>query len=277
MQRLFNIIRLFKEYVFLAVLVILSLVLLSLNDNRQIRAIRSTTVGAIGIMQSALSIFPNVFALERENELLRELSVNLSDEVSRLREARLENMRLREMLALKERTPFRLVAADIVGKSLHLKRNTITINAGEADGIQPNMPIISETGVVGRIVATSSHYAVGQLLLNMDFRASVKIQRSRVTGILAWDGGPMLQMLNVSRAQDVVVGDLVMTSEYSSVFPPDVRVGIVSREQDREGGLFKDIAITPSVDFTMIEHVFVITAMPDSERVALEKRTAGTN
>ena len=272
MQRLVSIILLFKEYFVLALLIIISLILLSSNDNVQIRAIHSYTVGFIGVFQNTLSIIPNVFELKRENEILRQLNVNLSDEVNRLREARLENIRLRAMLGLKEHSEFKLVAADIVGKSLHLLRNTITLNVGESDGVRADMPIISETGLVGKVITTSNHHAIGQLMLNKDFRASAKIQRSRIDGIIAWDGSEVVRLMNVSKTQDVREGDMVTTSEYSNVFPPQIKIGFVSKVIEKPGSLFKEIDVTPSVDFASLEQVFIVTTLQDSERVSLEKR-----
>jgi len=276
MQRLVNIILLFKEYFVLALFIIFSLILLGSNDNVQLRAIRSYTVGFVGLFQDALSIIPNVFELNRENEILRQLNVNLSDEVNRLREARLENIRLRAMLVLKERVEFKLIAADIVGKSLNLLRNTITLNAGENEGLRPDMPIISETGLVGKLIATSGHYSIGQLMLNKDFRASAKIQRNRIDGIIAWEGKEVLQLKNVSKTQDVREGDIVTTSEYSNLFPPDIKIGFVSKVFEKPGSLFKEIDVTPSVGFPSLEQVFIVTALQDSERVSLEKKTIRT-
>jgi rod shape-determining protein MreC len=274
MQRLLNIILLFKEYFVLALLIIISLILLSSNDNVQIRAIRSYTIGFIGVFQDAISIIPNILELKRENEILRQLNVNLSDEVNRLREARLENMRLRAMIGMKEKTEFKLVAGDIVGKSLQLLRNTITLNIGEQDGVKPDMPIISETGLVGKIITTSTHYSVGQLMLNKDFRASAKIQRSRIDGIVAWDGGDAVRLKNVSKTANVKEGDVVTTSEYSSIFPPEIKIGIVSHLAEQSGNLFKEIDVVPSVDFPSLEQVFVVTALVDTERIVLEKKIA---
>ena len=274
MQRLVNIILLFKEYFVLALLIIFSLILLNSNDNVQLRAIRSYTVGFVGLFQDALSIIPNVFELKRENEILRQLNVNLSDEVNRLREARLENIRLRAMLNLKERVEFKLVTADIVGKSLNLLRNTITLNVGENEGLRQDMPIISESGLVGKLIATSGHYSIGLLMLNKDFRASAKIQRNRTDGIIAWDGGEVLRLKNVSKTQDVRNGDIVTTSEYSNLFPPDIKIGFVSKVTETPGSLFKEIDVTPSVEFPSLEQVFVVTAAHDSERVSLEKKTS---
>lgn len=270
MQRLFNIIRLFKEYVVLTLLTTVSLVLLSLNDNPQIRTLRAYTIGIVGVLQSTVSVLPNFFALEKENEILRQQNVILMDEVGRLREARLENGRLRGLLQLKERSPFHLLAADVAGKTLDLLRNTVTITVGERDGVKPNMSIVSEAGLVGRVIATSPHYAIGQLMINRDFRASAKIQRSRIIGILAWSGGDFLDLKNVAKTQDVATGDVVLTSEYSNIFPRNLKIGVVINVSEREGSLFKQVQIKPSVDFSTLEHIFVITAAPDPERQTLE-------
>lgn len=272
MQRLVQILLLFKEYFVLVVLIIISLILLSSNDNVQIRAIRSYTVEFVGIFQNAISVIPNVFELKRDNELLRKLSVNLSDEVNRLREARLENIRLRAMLRMKERSEFKLVACDIIGKSLHLFRNTITINVGESGGIKVNMPIISETGLVGKVIATSNHHSICQLVLNQDFRASAKVLRTRIDGIISWSGCETVQLKNVTKTQDVKEGDIVTTSEYSNIFPPDIKIGFISKVVEIQGSLFKDISVTPSVDFSSLEQVFVVIAAIDSERVELDQK-----
>lgn len=271
MRKLANIILALREYFVFVFLVVVSLVILASNDNVQIRAIRSYTVGLVGLLQDAVSVIPNVMELKRENDILRQLNVNLSDEVSRLRESRLENIRLRTMLGLRERNPMKFVTADVVGKSLHLLRNTVTLNVGQTDGVAVDMPIVSETGLVGRVISTSNHYAVGQLLLNKDFRASARIQRSRVDGIITWDGGETVQMKNVAKTQDVRVGDVATTSEYSNLFPPDIKIGFVSRVNDHPGNLFKDIEITPSVSFPTLEQAFVVIALADTERTGLEK------
>lgn len=275
MQRLYTIIVAFKEYFLFIVLISVSLILLSVNDNTQVRAIRSYAVGFVGIFQSALSIIPNVFELQRENAILRQQNVNLSDEVSRLREAKYQNMKLRALLGLREQSPYAMVAADVVGKSLTLMRNTITLNAGEESGITPDMPVISETGLVGKVIAVSRHYALCQLILHKEFRASAKVERSRVDGIIAWNGGNVLVLKNVAKTQDVQVGDRVVTSEYSNYFPAGISIGTVESVTEKPGSLLKEILITPSVDLTTLEQVFVILRTPDTERAEMERRTKG--
>jgi rod shape-determining protein MreC len=271
-KRIFEIIQLFKEYFLLALLLSASIALLALNDNMQIRAIRSIAVASVGSLQDALSFIPNYFDLRRENKVLRELNLTLADEVSRLREGRLENIRLRQLLGLKERGVYSYVSANVVGKNLQLLRNTITLDVGERDNVGLNMPIVSESGLVGKIIATSSGYSIGQILFNRELRVSGKVQRSRVDGIIRWIGGPTLSLQNVVKTMDVKAGDQVITSDYSSVFPPGLVIGVVSSTRADPGSLFQEVNVTPSVDFARLEEVFVITRIADSSRVAVEQQ-----
>ncbi len=271
LQRLYNFVLLFKEYLILAGFVVLSLILLALNDNPQVKRIRALATISLGLMQQQLSFIQNYFGLQRENEILRHINVELADEANRLRDARLENVRLRQLLGLKEHSSQKLIAAKVVNKNLTLLRNTLTLDVGEADSVQPLMPVITHDGLVGIVVAVSKHYAVVNLLLNTSFRASAKVQRSRVDGIIAWDGKD-LQLKNVAKTADIKPGDVVITSEFSSSYPPNIRIGIVTSSQEQPGSLLKTVIVTPSVDFVKLEEVFVLTVIPDAERLELERQ-----
>jgi len=102
---------------------------------------------------------------------------------------------------------------------------------------------------------------------------SARIQRSRVNGIVRWTGGSELQFAHVPKTLDVVEGDVVITSEFSSLFPSGIRIGIVTSTRQLPGELFQAITVHPSVDFDRLEEVFVAKVVPDSSRVALERRT----
>jgi rod shape-determining protein MreC len=273
LERLYNLLLFFKEYVVLSGLIVLSLILLVLNDNTQVRRLRTIATVSLGVAQEQISFIPSYFSLRSENDVLRRQNIQLADEASRLRDARLENIRLRNMLGLKERTTFQLIAANVVSKSLTLSRNTLTLDMGEADGVRPRMPVMNEAGVVGMVVSTSENYSIVNLLLNTTFRASAKVERSRVDGIIAWDGTRLL-LKNVVKTMDVAPGDVILTSEYSSTFPPNIRIGIVSEVSEELGTLFKTIVVTPSVDVVRLEEVFVVVRLPEAERTSLEQETA---
>ena len=135
------------------------------------------------------------------------------------------------------------------------------------------MPVIGDGGLIGIVTTVTQHYSVVNILLNTDFRASAKIQRSRVDGIAAWDGKNLL-LKNVPKMRDVKVGDVVVTSEYSSSFPDGIRIGLVSDVSDQPGSLFKSIVINPGVDFIRLEEVFIALTIPSAERSELELRAA---
>jgi rod shape-determining protein MreC len=223
-------------------------------------------------MEEQLSFIPTYFGLKAENELLHHINIELADEAQRLREAKLENLRLRQLLGLKDQLPYKLIAARIVNKNLTLLRNTITINIGSSDSIQQYMPVVSDGGLIGIVTAVTKHYSTINILLNTEFRVSGKVQRSRVDGIVMWDG-KTLSLKNVPKMRDIKVGDVVTTSEYSNTFPPDIRIGLVSDVREQPSALFKSITIEPGVDFVKLETVFVMAYAQDKERVELEQRT----
>lgn len=271
LQRIYDILFALKEYVILSFLLIVSLVLLTINDNPQVKRIRSVATVVFGVAQDRLSFVSSYFGLKSENELLRRVNIELADQANQLREAKLENLRLRQMVGIKEQSQYALIAGKVVSKNLTLLRNTLTLGVGTVDGVQEHMPVVSEAGLVGVVVAASSHYSVVNIILNVDFRASAKIQRSRVDGILAWDGRS-LSLKNIAKTLDVKTGDVIITSDYSSTYPEGIRVGIVTDVKEQSGSLFRTIQIAPSVDFVKLEEVFVMTQTPDAERLELEQR-----
>jgi rod shape-determining protein MreC len=270
-QRLYDILYEFREYACLSIFIVVSLIMIALNDNAQIKQIRAISTVIFGSIQEQLSFIPTYFGLRAENELLYHINVELADEAQRLREAKLENLQLRQMLGLKTQLPHKLITAHVVNKNLTLLRNTITLNVGSSDSVQQYMPVVSDGGLVGIVTSVTRHYSVINILLNTDFRVSGKVQRSRIDGIVIWDG-KTLALKNVPKLRDVKAGDVVTSTEYSNTFPPDIRIGLVSEVHEQPGSLFKSITIEPSVDFVKLETVFVMTYTPDKERAELEQQ-----
>ncbi len=259
-----------KEYLVLTLAIIISLVLIFSNDNSQIRFLRGIAIGSFGTIQSGFSAIPNIFEIQNENKFLREANIKLSNEIANLKEAKLENIRLTKLLNLKKLNNFGVISGKIVNKSLIQIRNTITINIGENEGAKVNMPVITDDGLVGRIVATSNNYSIAQIILNKELKITVKCQRSRADGILNFDGFQALTVMNVPKSADVNVGDLFITSEYSNHFPAGIPVGTVI-EAGNLDNLFKKVVIKPAVNFETLEEVFVLNYIPDIDKINFEK------
>lgn len=270
MKTLLGYIGTLKEYLIFSLLIVISLILIFQNNNLQMRYIRAVAVSVLGSVQSMFSFIPDIFNLQEENEQLHKNNLDLSNELSQLREVKLENMRLRQMLEFKELTKLKTISAEVIGKTLIQTRNTITLNVGEKDSVKNGMPVITERGLVGLVVAASSNYCVAQILFNKDLKISAKDQRSRVDGIIAWEGESYLIMKNVPKSFDVKQGDVIITSEYSSILPPGIPIGFVVAETTVDN-LFKKIDVEPFVNFETLEEVFIVKQLRDEERKNLEK------
>ncbi|HYM34267.1 MAG TPA: rod shape-determining protein MreC, partial [Steroidobacteraceae bacterium] len=198
----------------------------------------------------------------------------MSSELSELRQAKGENEELRKLLGLKLEPGWKVIAADIVGKTTVFERNMMTLSIGESSGVEKGMPVITDAGLVGKIYATSGGFSMAEGLFNTSLRVAVKTSRTRVDGIIAWEGGDELIVRNIPKALDIQSGDLVVTSEYSTFFPSDIPVGTVTRVEDEQNSLFRKIYVQPAAHPLEIEHCFVVLkdGASDKERSAFESR-----
>ena len=137
------------------------------------------------------------------------------------------------------------------------------------------MPIVTESGLVGKIVATSSAMPSGRSCCNKDIRVSAKVQRSRVDGIIRWNGGDVPRIAERARRTiDVQAGDVIITSEYSSIFPPGIRIGIVSCNAPDSRIALSRAWTSPRASISPgWKKCLSLPHVPDTSRVALEQRS----
>jgi rod shape-determining protein MreC len=166
-----------------------------------------------------------------------------------------------------------LVARVIANDGLPWFRN-ITIDRGEVDGVALNAPVISAHGVVGRVIEVGPQAARVQILLDKSSGVGVRIERSRITGVVTGKAGygdaagGDLDLMYVPALADVVVGDVVVTSGLDGIYPKGLVVGRV-RSVAPASGLFKDIAVAPSASFDQIEEVLIVRR-PAEDRALTE-------
>ena len=272
MRRFLDLLIAFKEYVAVTIFVAASLTLIAISQTTDVMPLRAFATGVVGAIQSIYAWVPNPIVLRRENRELETKSIELAAEVGRLRRAQAENGELRRLLGIASRPGWKLAAAEVVGKTTTFQRNMLTIDLGSKDHIVPGMAVITDAGLIGRVYATSTNFSLVQMLFNTDLRIASKIARTRVEGIIAWDGGPTLVMRNVPKALDVEVGDLVVSSEYSSFFPADVPIGTIIRLEPIPNSLFRLITVDPAVNLFRVEHVFLVLKdeVRERERLSLE-------
>jgi rod shape-determining protein MreC len=247
-----------REYFTLIAAIIVSLFCLFNNDKQQIDAIRAFLIDRFAVLQEKVSWARNLMELNRDNAELRWRATQMMLENSQLRESLLENYRLRQMLEYRGRSPWQLRASRVIAKELNMTPAAVVIDVGRADGMRPNMPVVTPEGLVGKLYKVNQHTSIVQLMLDQNFSVSARIQRNRVFGIVVWTASSGLELTAVPRNSDVKIGDTVVTSDSSALFPPGIRIGLVLHADEEQTTLFKRIRLDPSVTFSRLEEVFVI-------------------
>ena len=260
MVRIFKNVYIFKEYITVFLAIVLSSFLLITNENEQIESLQAKIIDFTGKIKQNFAWVKIVFNTIDENRELRERVLYLTLENTSLKDADIENQRLRKMIGFKKSGNLKYLSAVVISKGFHQIINSIQINVGENDGVKKNMPVITEKGLVGKTYLVGKESSLVQMMNDVNFGVSARILRTRATGIVNWKTGDIFEMSNVPKSSDVAVGDTIITSGYSQIYPPKIPVGVVSEVSDSVPGMSKKVVLKIFVDFLSIEEVFVIVS-----------------
>jgi rod shape-determining protein MreC len=161
-----------------------------------------------------------------------------------------------------------LMSASVIGFPGSEIGGRILIDRGRHDGVRLNSAVITPRGLVGKVVEISEFAALVQTLEGNAYGVSVMVERSRVAGILHWTGPHEWTIVGLSTGEDVRVGDLVVTTGAGTVFPKNVRVGVVTRVTGQGEANVGWCRVRPFVRFASLEEVFVISPVAGSDRGA---------
>ena len=261
-----------RDWVLLAVLLVTALFTMYQQNDPLVRALRADVLQLTARVESGFAWAGRYVRALEENSDLREQNIELSSAVARSRAARVQNERLRKMLALRDTSEFPLIAARIISKDITRQRNLLTLDVGTRDGVEAGMPVLNEQGILGKVVLASERYARVMPYLNTDFRLPAKVLPIQAEGIVRWEGNRSDRLLleQVVKTEPVEAGQLVVTSGHSGVFPPGRSIGRVDSVMSRPGRNELLIYLTPSASVDRADFAFVMRTNPDMERVALE-------
>lgn len=196
--------------------------------------------------------------LRAENRELKEKVNALRLEKSRYQELLAAQDRLKGLLEYRRTLNRPTRAARVVGRDPTRWFRSIIIDRGKEAGVREDMPVINTSGVVGRVVSSSSGFAKVLLIIDQNSAVDSLIQRSRERGVLKGVAIDRCDLEYMVKSSDVAVGDKVVTSGLGRVFPKGLAVGSVSSVDEVPGELFKDVEVRPAVDFSKLEEVLVI-------------------
>ncbi|MGB3851609.1 MAG: rod shape-determining protein MreC [Tunicatimonas sp.] len=169
---------------------------------------------------------------------------------------------------------YAFLPARVVDNTVNRAKNYVTISQGRADGIRPNMGVISPTGVVGKVQDVSEHYALITSVLHTDMFMSALVKRSNTLGSLQWNGrdSRTASLTNIPIHINIIQGDSIVTSGYSGIYPPGIPIGTVAQVRPEEDAAFYTIDVDLATNFYQLGYVYVVNNTLKHEKDSLVQK-----
>lgn len=262
---------LIKNYAFLLFLLleVTSLVFIfNFNSFQRARYLNSSNKITASVYQSFNSVY-NYFELAKINR-------ELAEENARLRSGIIEDQKIMTLDSTqfsKNENVFSYISARIINNSVNKQFNYITLNKGRKHGVKPDQGIISAEGLVGVITNVSESFSVGLSVLNQRWSVSAKLKNTGFFGSLAWNGSDyrFANLLEIPFHVQLSIGDTVITSGYSSIFPEGIIIGTIENFEKPEGENYYNIDVLLSTNFKALNFVEIIDNKKKVEIKELEK------
>lgn len=280
MRNLLNFFLKYNYWFLFILLEVISFALLFRFNNYQGSAFFTSSNQVAGMVYEAANNVTGYFHLKSINDDLVQENVELELQIERLRSVLMEltadsvGIERVKADALKGYDIYR---ANVINNSLTHVDNYITLDKGENDGIRPEMGVINGSGVVGIVYHTSANYSVVIPILNSKSSVSCKIKRSDYFGFLKWEGGSSeyATVKDMPRHSLFSLGDTIVTSGHSAVFPGGIPIGTVEDISDSHDGLSYLLKVKLFTDFGRLNDVRVIAQKGQEEQIELEQKVKG--
>lgn len=259
----------FKEYFILVLLVLLSLILISNSENPNAKKLKAFALANFAFVEYISSSLFSLFQKDESYLELKKENARIMLQLEKLQKVKRENDELRQLLALKDTSDYKLISANIVSKLIDRFQGNFIINKGEFDGIVKGMPVVNSKGLVGIVMDVSQNYSVVRTLYNSALSVAISVRRNNVNGILNYNGRNLV-VKNIPSTYDVKVGDVIVTSEFSTAFPPSIPVGIIDKKEFNNLGLLHTLYVKPFSDFNTSSFLFVVKVVPSKQINNLE-------
>lgn len=225
--------------------------------------IQTTISWSLNQLVSGFQNYVYLWHTRQDNLALLDENRKLLNSIASLQETQQENVRLRKLLHFQEGIKLDSTMARVIGKDVSTEFRAIRINRGESAGIRKNMAVVTSEGVVGRVLRTTQNTSDVVTILDLLSAVDAIVQRSRARGIVEGLTDESCTLKFALRTDDIQPGDILVSSGLEGIFPKGVPVGIVSKVNRKPFGISQDVEIRPSVDFSKLEEVMIITQVKD--------------
>ena len=200
----------------------------------------------------------------RNNELSQEI-LRLRAKQKSTETLERQNRELRAQLAFYESSPFQMIPAEVIGRSISGWWYSVRINKGKKDGVQPDRAVITPNGLVGKTTEVNTHTSEILLISDPTCLISARISSSGAFAIvrgngLDFRGNPLCRLDFVNRDIPIQLGDEVVTSGLGGVFPEGLVIGYIESIKKDKYGLYQEAVIVPKSDLSILDVLFVAAA-----------------
>lgn len=252
----------------------ISLTLLFSYNNYQSSVWFSSANVVVGRIYDWSSQLEHFFSLTKVNEELTARNIALEEKISDLSEklttVTKDSSYVKDSLLLPVQE-MKLIPAKVVSNSIIRPDNLMTINKGSKDGVKKDMGVVCGTGVVGIVYLVSPQYSVVIPLLNTKSNISCKIENREYFGYLIWQGGAtdVAYLDDIPRHARFKLNENIVTSGYSSIFPPGIKVGKILHVYNSADGVSYRLSVKLSTNFSTLRDVSVVDNTAMKERIEL--------
>lgn len=230
--------------------------------------------GVVGALHEQISGVSNYFQLSDQNAVLMAENARLRSELFTYKS--LDTLSGSRANFMVDSLPVYVV--NVVRNTISARDNFITINSGTRHGIEPDMALFNSDGIVGYVLYCSENFAVATSVLNHSiFRTSGKIKNTDFMGAISW-GGDNYREVNfdeVPKYSDIKVGDTILSTSSSNIFPPDLPIGVVA-SFELINGTFYTAKLTLLADHSRLTQLYAVKLRGRDEREALEQKIETT-
>lgn len=278
MRNLINFLLKYNYWFLFIVLEVASFVLLFRFNRFQQSTYFTSANAVVGAVYEVSGGITSYFHLKSVNEDLLDRNMLLEQQINNLekalKERQVDSITVNSIRKLPQ-TDYQLFKAHVIKNSLNLADNYITLDKGSSSGIRSEMGVVDGNGIVGIVYATSPSYSVVISVLNSKSNISCKIIGSEYFGYLKWEYGDSryAYLKDLPRHAEFNLGDTVVTSGFSTVFPEGIMVGTVDDMSDSHDGLSYLLKIKLATDFGKLSDVRVIARNGQREQKELENKT----
>lgn len=207
--------------------------------------------------------------LARENTELKNQLIQLQNKLDVLKSSDTISTKLR-IDADKE---IGFINAKVISNSTNKTLNYITLNKGSRDGIQVDMGVVNEDGVVGIVANVSEKFAVVIPILNPRIQINAKFKKNNYSGPIQWDGGDyrFANLKDIARHVQFSLGDSLITSGYTYSFPEGFLIGRIEDFKIKESDPYYKIKVKLAVNFRTLSYVKVLNFINLDEQRNLEQ------